>query len=283
MRACRMMARMTSRTFCALLCAAALLSVTPGALRAQTTSPNTKLLSARALYYTPTTQGLKSFHCTVDFDWKDFLTRYSGADVKDDSPYLQYLRTIHLAVSDELSGDGKLEWTTSSATPEGKADAVAKIRDGMQQMMVGFFSSWNGYMNGNMVPAPDATTTVTENGDVLRLHAAAETTEVTELFDKNLLLTEAHVVQPASDVLAYPTYVDTPDGRVISSIRTVFRQPPTAPPAELNIRVSYTPVQNFRIPDTLSYELKNVGSFEFKFSACSVETTRKAPDKAPTN
>jgi hypothetical protein len=191
---------MTSRTSCALLCAAALLSVAPGALRAQTTSPNTKLLSARALYYTPTVQGLKSFHCTVDFDWKDFLTRYSGAEVKDDSPYLQYLRTIHLAVADERSGDGKLEWTTSSATPEGKEDAIAKIKDGMQQMMVGFFSSWNGYMNGNMVPAPDSTTTVTENGDGLRLHAAAETTEVTELFDKNLLLTEAHVVQPASAV-----------------------------------------------------------------------------------
>ena len=43
-------------------------------------------MSARALYYTPTTQGLKSFRCTVDFDWKDFLTRYSGADVKDDNP-----------------------------------------------------------------------------------------------------------------------------------------------------------------------------------------------------
>src|ERR1700744_1439040 len=103
---------MTSRTSCALFCSAALLSVTPCVLRAQTTSPNTKLLSARALYYTPTTQGLKSFHCTVDFDWKDFLARYSGADVKDDSPYLQYLRSIHLAVSDDLNGECKLEWTT---------------------------------------------------------------------------------------------------------------------------------------------------------------------------
>jgi hypothetical protein len=274
---------MTGRTSCALLCSAALLSVTPGVLRAQATAPNAKLMAARPLYYTPTTQGLKSFRCTVDFDWKDFLVRYSGAEVKDDSPYLQYLRSIHLAISDDLNGDGKLEWTTSSATPEGKADAVAKIKEGMQQMMVGFFSSWNAYMNGNMVNVPDATTTVTETGDGLRLHAAAETTEVTELFDKNLLLTEAHVVQPTSDVLAYPTYTDTPDGRVISSIRTVFRQPPTAPPAELNIRVSYTPVQSFRIPDTLNYELKNVGSFEFKFSACSVETTKKAPDKTAAN
>jgi len=276
---------MTSRTSCALLCLAASLAITPIFAQAPsapaTSSPpaNTKLLSARALYYTPTVQGLKSFRCTVDFDWKDFLSRYSGSDVTYDNPLLQYLRTIHLAVSDDLTSDGKLEWTTSAATPEGKEDSVAKMKNGMQQMMVGFFSSWNAYMNGNMVPVPDSTTTVTDNADGFRLHAASEGTEVTELFDKNLLLTEVHVVQPTSDVYAYPTYNDTPDGRVISAIRSVFRQPPTAPPAELNIRVSYAAVQNFRLPETMNYELKNVGSFEFKFSACTVETTKKAPDK----
>lgn len=236
-------------------------------------------MSARALYYTPTVQGLKSFSCTVDFDWKEFLSRYSGGDVKDDNPLLQYLRSIHLSVSDNLTADGKLDWTTSATAPAGKEDSIAKMKDGMEQMMVGFFSSWNAYMNGNMVPLPDSTTTVTENGDGFRLHATGEGTEVTELFDKNLLLTEAHVVQPTSDVFAYPTYDDTPDGRVVSAIRTVYRQPPTAPPAELNIRVSYTPVQNFRIPEKLNYELKNVGSFDFKFSACSVETNKKAADK----
>src|SRR6185437_16827518 len=272
-------ARMTSRTICALLCSAAFLTGTPRVLRAQTTSPNTKLISARALYYTPTVQGLKSFRCTVDFDWKDFLSRYSGGDVTDDNPLLQYLRTIHLAVSDDLNSDGKLEWTTSATAPAGKEDSVAKMKDGMQQMMFGFFSSWNAYMNGNMVPAPDSTTTVTDNADGIRLHATSEGTEVNELFDKNLLLTEVHVVQPTSDVFAYPTYNDTPDGRVISTIRSVFRTPPTAPAGELNIRVSYATVQNFRLPETLNYELKNVGAFEFKFSACSVETTKKAPDK----
>jgi len=269
---------MTSRTSC-FLCSAALLAFAQLCARAQTSSPNTKLLSARALYYTPTAQGLKSFRCTVDFDWKDFLSRHSGSDVQDDNPFLQYLRTIHLAVSDDLNGQGKLEWTTSADIPAGKEDSVGKMKDGMQQMMAGFFASWNAYMNGNMVTAPDSATTVTDNADGLRLHSTAEGTEVTQLFDKNLLLTETHVVQPTSDVYAYPTFDDTPDGRVISTIRTVYRQPPTAPPAELNIHVSYAPVQNFRLPETLNYDLKNVSAFVFKFSSCSVETTKKAPEK----
>jgi hypothetical protein len=269
---------MTSRTPVALLAFAASLT-TPSFVQAQTTPANTKLLSARALYYTPTVQGLKSFRCTVDFDWKDFLSRHSGADVTDDNPYLQYLRTIHLAISDDLNGAGKLEWTTSADIPAGKEDSVGKIKDGMQQMMVGFFASWNAYMNGNMVAAPDSTTTVTDTADGLRVHSTAESTEVTQLFDKNLLLTETHVVQQTSDVHSYPIYNDTPDGRIVSAIRTVYRAPPTAPPAELNITVSYAPVQNFRLPETLNYDLKNVSSFAFRFSACSVQKTDKAAGK----
>jgi hypothetical protein len=303
MRACRIMARMTSRTTCTLLCSAVLAaapaarSQTPTAPPASTppsttaatppkpatpapSAANTKFMSARALYYTPTAQGLKSFKCTVAFDWKDFLSRYAnGADIKDDNPFLQYLRTATLSITDDLNGDGHLDWTTSATPPAGKEDAVNQMKHGMEQMMVGFFSSWNAYMNGNMVPIPDATTTITETPNGFRMHAAAQGTEVTEQFDKNLLLTEAHVVQPTNDVFAYPTYTDTPDGRIVSAVRTVFRQPPTAPPAELNINITYTPVQGFRLPSDLSYELKNVGSFEFKFSDCSVQTTtKKAPD-----
>ena len=254
--------------------------VTPAPAPHAATSPGTaKLASARALYYTPTTQGLQSFHCTVDFDWKDMLARYSGGAVPDDNPFLQYLRSVRLAVSDDLRGTGQLEWTTSATAPAGQEDSAAKMKEGMQQMMNGFFSSWNAYMNGNMVPAADATTTVTETPDGLRLHATAPDADVTELFDKNMLLTEAHVVQPTSDVFAYPTYTNTPDGRVVSAIRTVYRQPPTAPPAELTLNISYAPVQSFRLPETLNYELKNIGTFAFKFSSCSVQTTAKAAGK----
>ncbi len=235
-------------------------------------------MSARALYYTPTAQGLRSFKCAVDFNWKDFLSRYSGGDVKDDNPFLQYLRAVRLSITDQLNEDGHLQWTTAASPPAGKEDTAAKMKEGMEQMMTGFFSSWNAYMNGNMVPIPDATTTIAETPDGFRLHATTTGTEVTELYDKNMLLTEAHVVQPTNDVFAYPTYADTPDGRLVSAIRTVFRQPPTAPPAELNITVVYAPVQGFRLPASLAYELKNVGSFEFKFSACTTQTAKKVAD-----
>lgn len=146
-------------------------------------------------------------------------------------------------------------------------------------MMSGFFQTWNGYMNGTMVPAPDRATTVTEVDGGLHLHSSAAQTDLNESFDKNLLLTEVHVLMPNLDARAYPTYTDTPDGRVVSVIRTIYRQPPTAPPAELTFAIDYATVSGYRLPETLRLNMKNVGAFVFKFTGCSVETAEKAPGK----
>jgi hypothetical protein len=246
---------------------------------AQKQSPSDQLAGARALYYTPTTQGLKSFHCDLLFDWKDMLTRFSGTEIQDDNPFLKYLRSAHLSVTDDLKGTGQLEWANTEAPPVGKEEPAAKMEGGMKQMISGFYTSWNAYMNGSMVPVPDVTTTVTAMADGLRLHATTPSNDVTEFFDKNLLLSEAHIVQPERDVRAYPTFIDTPDGRLLSAIRTVYQQPPTAPPAELTMSVTYAPVQTFRLPASLEINMQNVGIFVFKFSGCSVQTANKAAGK----
>ncbi|HEY4010061.1 MAG TPA: hypothetical protein VGM11_07920 [Acidobacteriaceae bacterium] len=241
--------------------------------------PNEKLLAARALYYTPTAQGLKSFHCDVIVDWKDLLTRVGGTEINDDNPLLKYLQTVHLSATDDLRTGGGLEWANTATPPEGKEQAATQMSGGIKQMFNGFFQSWNGYMNGTMVPAPDSSTVVTEADGGLHLYEKTATAELNESFDKNFLLTDAHVVMPTLDATAYPSYEDTPDGRIVSVIRTVYRQPPSAPPAELTMKIGYAPVSNFRLPETLQYELKNVGLFVFKLSGCTVQTNEKAAEK----
>lgn len=272
-----MMARMKFTVCLSLACCAAALMGSNA--QCQDKAATRKFYTARALYYTPTSQGLRSFHCDVVIDWKDLLTRVSGNEVKDDNPFLKYLQTARLFVSDDLKGKGQLDWANTAAPPENKEKAAAQMKEGFQQMMSGFFQTWNGYMNGTMVPIPDDSTTVTETDGGFRLHSKAAETEVNESFDKNLLLTEAHVLMANIDATAYPTYIDTPDGRVVSVIHTVYRQPPTAPPADVTFTVTYASVSTFRLPQTLKFEVKNVGAFLFSFSGCSVETAEKAAGK----
>jgi hypothetical protein len=243
---------------------------------AQQNRPADRLALARALYYTPTANGLISFRCTASMDWKDVLIRFGGKDVPANNALLAYLDTVHLSVADDLHGAGTLEWAAATTPPEAIQPNIEQLRGGLEQMFHGFFQTWNPYMNGTMVPAPDASTLVTQVGEETKLHAASGGFTLDELFDKNLLLTQVHVVATAMEVVAYPTYIDTTDGRVVSAIRSTVRQPPTAPPVEITIASTYAKVQTFRLPSMLSFQVQNVGTFVLSLSECAVKTSSKS-------
>jgi hypothetical protein len=260
----------------AFLCLAAPTVLAPAVL-AQTSSPADRLSLAKSLYYTPTSSGLKSFQCKASIDWKDLLTRFGAPNLSDDNPYLKYLNSVQLSVSDDLNGAGTLNWKAPTPMPDGMESSIGKMHDGMTQMLTGFFQSWNPYMNGGYIPAADKSDTVTANAEGIHVHGVDDKTTIDEQFDKNLLLTNMHVVTPELDVTAYPTYTETPNGRIISVIRSLIHQPPTAPAAEAIMSAKYSTVGAFQIPSSVSFEVKNVGTFNFAFSSCSVNTSEKSP------
>jgi hypothetical protein len=251
-------------------------------LLAQDKDPHARLTAAHALYYTPTTTGLKSFHCDAAIDWKSMLTRLSGVDIPDDNPALKFLQTVHLSVDDELRGNGSLGWTSESDAPQGKAAAIKQIQDGLKTSVAGFFQTWNVYMNGSMVPIPDSTVTVTSAGDGVHLSGTSDGSSFDEDFDKNMLLTEVRVVNPSMKVLATPTYASTPDGLLVSAITSQISQPSTAPPAEAIFRIDYLKVETFQIPSRVVFDIKNTGDIEIAFNSCRISLADWAAKKPRT-
>jgi hypothetical protein len=256
---------------------------------AQDKTASDRLFAARAQYYTPTANGLKSFHCEATIDWKVLLTRSSGAEVSEDNPVLKYLQTVHLSVTDQLKGKGSLEWSDTGVPPEGKEESVKRMRDGLQTMMGAFFRSWNAYMNGTMVPFPDKSVEVTTTGDGIHLHGTSNSVTFDEDFDKNMLLTHVVVDTPELKVVAIPTYVRTHDGLVISAVASQVNQPPSAPPTEVTFRMEYAAVGSFQIPSHIVDDVKNVGVIEVGFNTCQVSVAdlpqKPAAEKSnhPTN
>ena len=252
---------------------------------AQGQSPVDRLRIAHAQYYTPTATGLQSFSCSTTIDWKAMLTRLSGTQIPDDNPRLKYLQTLRLTVLDQLRGKASVNWSDAGAPPEEIQDNVKQIRDGLQQMMGGFFQSWNPYMNGGMVPLPDKTVEVTTEGVRTHLHGVSGTATFDEDFDENMLLTQVIVESPELKVVAVPTFVRTNDGLLVSMVKSVLNQPPSAPPVEVTFRVEYSKLDSFQIPSHVVYDIKNVGVVELGFSACQVsvaDTTQKQTTQPST-
>ena len=248
----------------------ALLGLACSTLLAQEKDPRARLTAARMIYYTPTTAGLKSFHCDAAIDWKSMLTRLSGVDIPDDNPALKFLQTVHLTIDDELKGNGSLGWTNETEPPQDKAAAIKQIEDGLQTSVSGFFQTWNVYMNGTMIPAPDSTLTITNVGDGVHLSGTSDGSSFDEDFDKNMLLTKVLVVNPNMKVLATPTYASTPDGLLVSAVASEVSQPSTAPPAEAIFRIDYAKVETFQIPSRVVFDIKNTGVIEIGLNSCRV-------------
>jgi hypothetical protein len=232
--------------------------------------PSDRLISARSLYYMPTTSGLKSFHCAVAFDWKVFLNNFSKTPIGDDNPALVYLKTTKLSVIDDLNGKGEFVWTDTTVPPEAFADGSTKMQGGMRQMFDAYFQSWNAYMNGSMVPVPDDSLAVTADGEGVQVRGLLPNQTLTEKFDKNMVLTETHVVDASTDEYDYPVFTNTPDGRMLTSIHTISKEPPTAPASVLDIVTTYAKVGAFQLPATVKFSVKDVGDFLFTFNTCEV-------------
>ena len=239
-------------------------------LPAQDKDPRSRLATAHAQYYTPTSSGLKSFHCDASIDWKAMLSRFSGKDIADDNPALTFLQTAHLAVSDDLRGEGKLEWTNTVEPPAERKAGMQRMQDGFQSMVSGFFQTWNPYMNGAMVPVPDDSLTVTKSGDGVHLSGTSKGTTLDEDYDANMLLTRTLVTSPSLTVVAIPTYTRTDDGLLLAALTSLVHQPPTAPEIDATFRVEYAKVDSYQIPSHVVFDIKNIGIIEFGLSACKV-------------
>lgn len=276
---------MKRRAQALILCGATLMIAGPRS-QPQEKSPSQKISDARSFYYTPTAQGLKSFQCLVSLDWGDLLSHFSRLRSKDRKALLSYLNSVRLSVSDNLDGQGQLAWVETSDHPAPHDDVADNFRRGMQGTLSGFFSSWNSFMNGRIIPPLGPEATVTQDGDRLRLHTRVDGVDVDEFFDSQLLLTRLDLVGSGTDETTFPVYVETPDGALVSALRTTVRESTTAPAGELTLHINYAMVSNFRLPHTLVYDLSNVGTFVFKFSDCTVQTSansgkRQLAESAP--
>lgn len=253
-----------------LVCLSAVLTVS---LRAQATaSPAAAFRRARALYYTPIDRGLQGFTCDVGFNWKQFIERANHGPVPETDERLAYLRSIKLSVTDELNGSGQLLWAAPTTAPDASEQSIAQLRSGLQGLWSGFFQSWNGFYTGDLVSLGDNKTTVERTPTGYHVFTAQSAKLAEESFDKSLTLTSLHVSTPTLDSELKPVFVDTAQGRLVTKLNSVVKQPPNAPGTTINMTLQYAPVNGFQLPSELAINVAGTADFDFTLNNCTVRT-----------
>ena len=238
-----------------------------------TTSPAAAFRKARALYYTPVDKGLQGFGCDVSFDWKQFIEKANSAPVPDTDERLAYLRSIKLTISDDLNGGGQLQWAAPTTAPDASEQSIAQIRSGMQAMWSGFFQSWNGFLTGDLVSLGDNQTVVerTSNGG-FRVSTTQNGKVAEEFFDRNLVLLSLHVSTPSLDSNLTPIFLDSAQGRLVTNLNSIVKQPPSAAGTSVDMKVQYAAVNGFQLPSALQINVGGTTAFAYTLSNCTVNT-----------
>ena len=241
------------------------------ALQAQEhVSPLAAFREARALYYTPVDRGLKGFDCDVSFDWKSFIEKATHAPVEASDERLTYLNGIRLTVSDDLNSTGELHWTAPTTPPDASESSINQIRTGMQQMWAGFFQSWNGFYTGDLVSVADNNTTVERTPTGYHVFTKAQGKVAEETYTGDFTLQTLHVSTPDMDSTLTPTFEKTPQGRLVTSMDSLVKQPPATPGTSVDMTVHYAPVNGFQLPSELVIDVAKTATFDFHLSGCTV-------------
>ncbi len=237
-----------------------------------TASPTAEFRRARALYYTPVDRGLLGFTCDVGFNWKQFIEKANSGPVQDTDERLIYLRSIKLSVADDLNGAGQLQWAAPTTAPDASEGSIAQIRSGMQAMWSGFFQSWNGFYTGDLVSLGDNKTTVERTAGGYHVFTTQNGKLAEENYDKGLTLLSLHVSTPTLDSYLTPIFLDTAQGRLVTNLNSVVKQPPSAPGTRIDMTVHYAAVNGFQLPAELAIDVADAAKFDFTLNNCTVRT-----------
>ena len=255
--------------------------VFPAAFAQTTVSPAAAFRQARTLYYTPVDRGLQGFQCEVDFNWKQFIEKATNGPVADTDERLAYLRSIKLVITDDLNGGGELQWTAPTTAPDASEASIAQIRGGIQAMWSGFFQSWNGFMTGDLLSLADKQTAVERTAGGYRVFANQSGKVAEETYDKDFTLLSLHVSTPQLDSNLTPIFQRSPQGRLVTNLNSVVKQPPTAPGTNVDMTVHYAPVNNFQLPSELLIDVAGTAKFDFTMTNCTVRTQLSSAPATP--
>jgi hypothetical protein len=239
---------------------------------------NEWLAKTSKLYFSSAKAGLAGFNCEVHPDWHAlFVSANKGAEAPGSEAYLTQLKKVKVRMHARMQGGSTIEWVADASdgsAPSGDVNAVIdNMHQTVQQILEGFLQFWSPFMEVTVVPPKAEGLEISHSPTSHTIHAKQGTTELTEIFNNNLVLEHFNVTLAGTSIKLAPTFEPTPQGLLVKAFSTEI-VPAGATPEQtqkMQVRVEYQTVNNQTIPGQLNMEIVGTGNFNFAFDGCSTE------------
>ena len=246
---------------------------------AQKSADSEWLSKTAKVYFSSAKAGLAGFNCDVHPDWKAlFASAAKSGDVQANDAYVEQLKKVQVKMHARMQDGSTIEWVASS--PEGQgangnSDAMIEtLHQTVQQILEGFMQFWSPFMEVSVVPQKTEGIEISHTPTSHTIHAKQGTTELTEVFNNDLVLEHFDVQLAGTSIKLSPSFESTPQGLRVKTFAAEIL-PAGATPAQsqkMMARVDYQTVNQQAIPGQLSIDVTGTGNFSFTFDGCTTET-----------
>jgi hypothetical protein len=245
---------------------------------AQQTADNEWLAKTAKVYYSSARAGLTGFSCEVHPDWRALIASTNrGAEVPANDPNLSQLKKVKVTMHARMKGGSTIEWLADASSGNTAGDDANSVMDAMhqtvQQMLEGFLQFWTPFMEVTVVPNKTEGLEITHAATGHTIHAKQGTTELTEIFNADLVLEHFNVVLAGTSIKFAPVFEPTPQGLLVKAFSSEIL-PAGATPQQMQkmqVRMDYQTVNKQTLPAQLNMEVVGTGTYNFTFDGCTTE------------
>lgn len=221
---------------------------TPAQPAAKAPDKKTILQKTRQTYYVLEDQGLKSFHCIVQPDWKKFMDSQAENPGTPD-PRLPMLSPVQYSVAVDNQGDPQIApIRPAGGTPDSSVDGMVA---GAQRAILGFFQSWDSMVLSSLFsPSEEDSYTLSDLPAGYKLSEIAGEQHIEISVTKDYLFTLMHVTAPGVVISIIPKFTKTDKGLLLM---TAFDDDINNGSQKVSVQIQYQTIEGFQLPSKVSY------------------------------
>ncbi len=236
---------------------------------------NAWLAKTGKLYYSSARAGLSGFDCAVHPDWHTlFVSASKGEPVAEDDARILLLKTVKITLHARMMGGSTIDWVDTSDSGKPLDQSSTEVLDGMhqsvQQTLEGFVQFWSPFIDGSVVPQSADGLDITHTPTVHTIHAKQGETELTEVFNPDLVLEQFNVVLSGTSIKFSPAYQSTGQGLLVNGFRAHIVPAGSGQAQDMTVAIEYQKIDDIPIPGHLSMEVMGTGKFDFTMDGCAI-------------
>jgi hypothetical protein len=198
-------------------------------------------------YYGVRASGLVEFQARVTPTWEVAIK-----DIGSNPEGLKLLNSLKFSLSFVVDKAVEVNQEMSVPAPnEQVAAGFKQIRAGMQQLLSGFFDTWDLFMLNSPFPQADGSYELTDSISGYLVNYKDGKADISVEMNKDLTVTLVKVISPEFEGSIWPKFTRTDKGLVLTGYSANYLPAKGPGKVDLDIQIEYQDVQGLRLPQRL--------------------------------